>query len=75
MGKSKQSILVRLSIPIIPPDGNLVGETVWATVLRHGNYRIENQPVHAVWVAYHDIVKAEYINGILTFRAVVIKKT
>ena len=53
------------------PEG-VQAEWVWATILKNGNYRIENCPL-ADGINYRDIVKADYVEDILTFRSVVIR--
>ncbi len=66
--------LVKLLIPIKKTRGSkITGETVWASVLKHGNYRLENQPVMTDDLSYHDIVKADLIDNRITFRRLVIK--
>lgn len=65
--------MVKLRIPLDENPEGIAGELVWATPLKHGNYRIENYPIGTDEVNYRDIVKADYIDHVLTFRSVVIR--
>ena len=48
----------------------LVGETLWVTPLKHGNYRIENTPTCG-FLNYRDVVKAVEDEGMLTYQRLV----
>jgi hypothetical protein len=62
--------MTRMRIPF--NDGYVVGEFLWVTPLRHGNFRIENDPTCG-FLFYRDIVKAVEVDGVLTFQSLVIR--
>ena len=62
--------MTKLRIPF-EQDG-LVGETLWATPLAPGTYRLENTPTCG-FLYYRDIVKAVEDDGMLTFQRLVMR--
>jgi hypothetical protein len=63
----------RIYVPIahdangFPP---VSGETLWATALSNGAYRIDNIPFFATRMSFGDVVEAEIIEGTPTFTRV-----
>jgi len=43
------------------------GETLWATAVGRGAYRIDNIPFFAIGVSLGDVIEAKAIDGLLTF--------
>lgn len=55
--------LVKVAIPLEDDRDGLVRETLWATLLKNGNCRLENHPVCSDDFKYHDIVKIEFVEN------------
>jgi hypothetical protein len=64
-------VKIRFFLPEEDRDGGIVSEGMWATSLGDGRYRLDNIPFFIYDVSYNDLVSAEDVEGILTFRLVV----
>lgn len=64
--------MVKLHITYPEPIEGISGESVWASPLKNGTYRLENDPL-INGLCYRDIVKASYDDGILEFESFVMR--
>jgi len=64
--------MVKLHITYPEPIDGIWGESVWATPLKNGTYRLENEPL-IEGLYYRDIVKAFYDEGVLEFESFVMR--
>lgn len=64
--------MVKIQIIFDEPVDGIWGENLWATPLKNGNYRLENQPL-CEGLQHSDIVKASYVDGFLKFESFVMR--
>jgi hypothetical protein len=67
--------LLKMNVPTESADWHgMTAENLWVAELEHGKYRIENNPLYAYGLSYHDVVSGEPDqDGRLLFREVVIQ--
>jgi hypothetical protein len=67
---SGELVKIRFFFPEDDRDGGIISEGMWAFSLGDGRYRLDNIPFFIYDVSIDDIVSAEEVDGILTFRQV-----